>query len=80
MVRKEKKLRTDQDQVLELIEAGMYAKKAAREKMRSDMKNIQAQVKQVLTPDQQTKWQEQMAKHEGRWKDHDGGKAQPESK
>ena len=48
------------------------ARKSAHEKMRADMEQIQSQVKAVLTPDQQAKWQDFMAKHQhDRWKDHD---------
>jgi protein CpxP len=48
------------------------AKKSAHEKMRADMQQIQSQVKEVLTPDQQAKWQDFMAKHQhDHEKDHD---------
>jgi periplasmic protein CpxP/Spy len=71
-------------QAMKAADKGSDAQKAAREKMRSDMKETQSQVKQVLTPDQQAKLQEQMAKHEGHWKDHDkdrdGSNAQPQPK
>ena len=47
------------------------AQKAAREKMKADMGQVQEQVKALLTPDQQAKWQELKAKHEAHEKDHD---------
>ncbi|HWF44764.1 MAG TPA: Spy/CpxP family protein refolding chaperone [Candidatus Kapabacteria bacterium] len=69
---------------MKAADKGSDAQKAAREKMHGDMKDIQAQVKQVLTPDQQTKLHDQMAQRKEHWKDHDGdrngGNAQPESK
>ena len=51
------------------------AKKAAFQKMRADMKNVQAQVEPILTKDQLAKWNEFKAKHEGReGKGHWGNK------
>jgi hypothetical protein len=58
------------------------AKKAAFQKMRGDMENIQAQVQPVLTADQLQKWNEMKAKHEGKGQwghrgDADANGAQP---
>lgn len=36
--------------------AGSAAKKAASQKMRADMEQVQAQFRPILTPDQQVKW------------------------
>ncbi len=44
---------------------GSDAKKAAFQKMRTDMQGVQAQVKNILTPEQQQKWEAERAKHEG---------------
>ena len=44
------------------------AKKAAWQKMKADMQQVEAQVMPILTADQQTKLKEMIAKHE---KEHD---------
>lgn len=60
---------------------GSDAKKAAFEKMRADMQAVKAQITPILTPEQQAKWQQMMAKHEhGHWHDKDGDKAAPAQK
>ena len=42
------------------------ARKAAFQKMRADMEQVQAQVRPILTADQQAKWDQFKAKHERR--------------
>jgi Spy/CpxP family protein refolding chaperone len=44
---------------------GSDAQKAAEQKMRADMQQVQSQIMPILTTEQQTKWKEQIAKHEG---------------
>ena len=44
---------------------GSDAQKAAEEKMHAEMQQINSQIMPILTTEQQTKWKEEMAKHEG---------------
>jgi hypothetical protein len=60
---------------------GTDAKKAAFQKMRADMQAVKAQITPILNADQQTKWNEMMAKHEhGRWNGKDNDQATPQQK
>ena len=43
---------------------GSEAQKSAEQKMRADMQQIESQIMPILTPEQQTKLKEQIAKHE----------------
>jgi Spy/CpxP family protein refolding chaperone len=43
---------------------GSDAKKAASQKMRADRDQVMAQVRPILTPEQQVKWDQFRAKHE----------------
>jgi Spy/CpxP family protein refolding chaperone len=43
---------------------GSDAQKSAEQKMRADMQQIESQILPILTPEQQTKLKEQIAKHE----------------
>ena len=44
---------------------GSDAQKAAEQKMRAEMQEVQAQIMPILTTEQQTKWKDEMAKHQG---------------
>lgn len=55
------------------------AKKEAFEKMRADRDAVNAQIAPILNADQQTKWQQMMAKHEHD-RDKDGEEAAPQQK
>jgi Spy/CpxP family protein refolding chaperone len=46
-------------------EKGSEAQKAAEQKMHAEMQEVQSQIMPILTPEQQTKWKDEMAKHEG---------------
>ena len=52
-------------EAVKAAEKGSEAQKSAEQKMRTDMQQVQSQVMPILTPEQQTKWKEQIAKHEG---------------
>jgi Spy/CpxP family protein refolding chaperone len=43
---------------------GSEAQKSAEQKMRADMQQIESQIMPILTPEQQSKLKEQIAKHE----------------
>jgi Spy/CpxP family protein refolding chaperone len=44
---------------------GSDAQKAAEQKMHAEMQQIDSQIMPILTAEQQTKWKDEMAKHEG---------------
>ncbi len=68
-------------EALKAAAKGSDAKKTAFQKMRADREAVQAQIVPVLTADQQTKWQQLMAKHEHRHeKDGDKEEAAPQQK
>ena len=56
-------LKADHDAVKSAAK-GSDAQKSAEQKMRADMQQIESQILPILTPEQQTKLKEQIAKHE----------------
>jgi Spy/CpxP family protein refolding chaperone len=56
-------MKADRDAV-KAAEKGSEAQKSAEQKMRADRMQIESQILPILTPDQQTKLKEQIAKHE----------------
>ncbi len=57
-------MKADRD-AIKAAAKGSEAQTSAEQKMRADMLQVQAQVLPILTPEQQTKWKEQIAKHNG---------------
>ncbi len=55
---------TNDRNAVKAAEKGSEAQKSAEQKMRADMQQIESQILPILTPEQQTKLKEQIAKHE----------------
>lgn len=72
------KFQADHDQLK--ISTTDAQKKSAREKVKSDVEQQQAQISELLTPDQQKKFTAMIAKEAKHWKGDEGSQAPPEQK
>jgi Spy/CpxP family protein refolding chaperone len=57
-------MKADRDAV-KAAAKGSDAQKEAEQKMRAEKQQVDSQIMPILTTEQQTKWKEEMAKHEG---------------